>query len=80
MKRDNTVSLVINAKAIATSGGNNVKIPKRTELSASAGVEEIHNDKIKRAIIEIATIKPIFVFLFIFIITPFSYTSIKINH
>lgn len=69
--KDKIVSFVMNAKPIATSGGTNVKTPKRTELSAPAGVEEIHKDKIKRAIIDTAAIKPIRTFLFI--ITPFSY-------
>ena len=67
--RDNIVSFVMNAKPIATSSGSNVNIPKRTELSAPAGVEEIHKDNIKRAIIVTAVIKPIRTFLFI--ITPF---------
>ena len=41
MNNDNIVSFVINANAIATSGGNNVNIPNLTELSAFAGVVEI---------------------------------------
>ena len=49
MNRDKTVSFVMNANIIATSGGNNVNIPNLTELSASAGVEVIHNDKTKRS-------------------------------
>ena len=74
MNRDKTVSFVMNANIIATSGGNNVNIPNLTELSASAGVVEIHNDKINRSIIETAAIKPNLILSFIYYHTKFSYT------
>ena len=48
----------MNANIIATSGGNNVKIPNLIELFEFAGVWDIHNDKTKRSIIETATINP----------------------
>ena len=64
--RDRMVSLVTNANAIATRGGNNVSTPNLTELSTLVGAEEIHNDKIKRAIIETAAIKPNFILFFIY--------------
>ena len=71
INKDRMVSLVMNAKAIATRGGRRVKIPKRTALSSPAGALVMSNDNTKRAITEIATINPIFKFLFISIITPF---------
>ena len=60
----------MNAKPIATRGGNRVSIPNLIALSSFAGCEEIHKDNKNRAIIETAVIKPIFTFLSI--ITPFS--------
>ena len=71
MNKERIVSLVMNAKAIATRGGKRVKIPKRTALSSPAGALVISKDNTKRAITEIATINPILMFLFISIITPF---------
>ena len=56
---DRTVSLVIKANAIATRGGNNVKIPKRTELSPS-GICVIIKDNTNNPIIAIAVTKPNF--------------------
>lgn len=74
---DKTVSFVINANAIATRGGNNVKIPNLTELSASAGVVDIHNDKTKRSIIETAVTNPNFIFSFIYYHTIFPIHLLK---
>ena len=77
MNNDKIVSFVMNAKAIAIRGGNNVNIPNLMELSASAGAEEINRDKTKRAIIETAAIIPIFIFLSIYYHTIFL-TFIKV--
>ena len=69
VNRDKIVSLVINAKQIATRGGINVNKPNLTALSPS-GKFEIYNDKTKRAITTPAIIKPILNLLSIFIISP----------
>ena len=71
INKDNIVSLVMNAKAIATRGGKRVNTPKRTALSLLFGALVISKDNTKRTNTEIATINPIFKFLFISIITPF---------
>ena len=73
INNDKTVSFVMNAKAIATRGGNNVNMPNLTALSSPAGAEEINRDKTKRAIIETAAITPIFIFLSIYYHTIFLY-------
>ena len=57
MKRDNTVSLVINAKAIATRGGSIVRIPNLTALSSPAGHWSINQDKAKSNIKVTAQLK-----------------------
>lgn len=75
--KDNIVSLVMNANPIAIRGGNSVKIPKRAELSEPAGAWEISKDKTNNPIIVIATINPNLIFLFKFIITPFSLHLLK---
>ena len=71
INNDRIVSLVINAKAIATRGGKSVKIPKRTELSTPVGALVINNESTNRRMTEIAIINPVLTLLFIFIITPF---------
>ena len=68
---DKIVSLVINANAIATSGGNNVKIPNLAELFPSAGICVIDRDNTKRPITQTAVIIPIFILLLMFINSPF---------
>lgn len=70
INNDRIVSFVMNASIIATRGGSNVNIPNLTELSAPAGVLEIHSDNKNRAIKEPAVMIPILKFLSI--ITPFS--------
>ena len=57
---DRTVSFVIKANAIAIRGGNNVKIPKRTEFSPS-GICVIISDNTNKPIIAIAVTKPNFI-------------------
>jgi hypothetical protein len=61
----------MNAKPIATRGGNSVNRPDLTALSEFSGKEVIHNDNTKRAIIEIAVTKPNFIFSFIYYHTIF---------
>ena len=64
--KDNIVSLVINAKAIATRGGSIVRIPNLTALSSPAGHWSINQDKAKSNIKVTATISPHFALRFIF--------------
>ena len=75
INKERIVSFVMNANAIAIRGGSNVKIPNLTALSASAGVEVIHKDKRKRAIIETAAIKPNLILSFIYYHTIFLYIN-----
>ena len=70
---DNIVSLVINANAIATIGGNNVNIPNLAAGLSVAGACVIINDNTKRNITETEVIIPIFILLVMFIYSTIWY-------